>query len=352
MTSFSTASPKPVSPRIHVLGLGSIGCFAAHCITEITKGPSVTLLLHRKSLLDAYRQNGNRMLVQTAEGKHISSEGYSFEVLDNKYQWYHTSPGDTEDTIKQPASEPIESLIVCVKATQTVEALRPLVRRLGPASTILFLQNGSGMIEEVNVHLFTSPKSRPRYLVGVISHGVTLNSSFDITHTGFSATSIGLMPREGEKLSSGPNGQSYNSSSNDNDNYPLQALLHSPRLNLTSYAYTSVLQFQLEKLAVNAFCNPLCALNDAPNGFLFTIPETRRAILTEISKVVLALPELADVPGVAERFSVQRLEETVNGILTKTYNTTSSMVWDLRLGGRQRSGLLMGRGRGWGGGLG
>ncbi|KAK1138548.1 2-dehydropantoate 2-reductase (Ketopantoate reductase) (KPA reductase) (KPR) [Aspergillus melleus] len=334
-SSSSTASPKPASPRIHVLGLGSIGCFAAHCITEIPGGPSITLLLHRKSLLDAYRQNGNRMLVQTPEGKHISSEGYSFEVLENKDQWYHTSPDDVSDTVREPASESIENLIVCVKATQTVEALRPLVRRLGPTSTILFLQNGSGMIEEVNAHLFTSPEMRPRYLVGVISHGVTLNSSFDITHTGFSATSIGPMPREGEKLSSRPDIQpdiQPDGSSNDNENYLLQTLPHSPRLNLTSYTYTSVLQFQLEKLAVNAFCNPLCALNDAPNGFLFTIPDTRRAILTEISKVVLALPELADVPGVAERFSVQKLEETVNGILTKTYNTTSSMVWDLRAG--------------------
>ncbi|KAI9042847.1 ketopantoate reductase family protein [Aspergillus affinis] len=335
MTSFSTASPRPVpaslasaSPKVHVLGLGSIGCFAAHCITEISNGPAVTLLLHRKSLLDAYRQNGNRMLVQTPEGKHISSDGYGFEVLENRDKWYHTSPEDAPVSIKEPLSEPIENLVISVKATQTVEALRPLVHRLGPASTILFLQNGSGMIEDVNAHLFTNPETRPRYLVGIISHGVTLNSSFDITHTGFSATSIGPIPRDGENLSEDsdlhPDGSS--------DNYLLQTLPHAPRLTLTSYTYTSVLQLQLEKLAVNSFCNPLCALNDAPNGWLFTIPDTRRALLTEISNVVLALPELSGVPGVAERFSVDRLEETVNGILMKNYNSTPSMIWDLRAG--------------------
>ncbi|PLB47799.1 putative 2-dehydropantoate 2-reductase family protein [Aspergillus steynii IBT 23096] len=319
-------TPKP-SPRIHVLGLGSIGCFAAHCITEIVNGPSVTLLLHRKSLLDAYRRNGNRMRVQTSEGEHISSEGYQFEALDNG-QWYHTAPDDEPDSPREPATEPIENLIVCVKATQTVEALRPLSSRLTPSSTVLFLQNGSGMIDEVNAHLFTNPDTRPRYLIGVISHGVTLNASFDITHTGFSATSIGQMPREHEHEKSPSDSDPEPTS----DNFLLTTLPHSPRLNLTSYTYTSVLQFQLEKLAVNAFCNPLCALNDAPNGFLFTLPDTRRAILTEISSVVLALPELRGVPGVEDRFSVERLENTVNGILQKTYNTTCSMVWDLRTG--------------------
>ena len=48
--------------------------------------------------------------------------------------------------------------------------------------------------------------------------------------------------------------------------------------------------------------------------------------------VVRALPELQGVPGVDERFSVERLEDTVDNIITKTAETTCSMVWDLRAG--------------------
>lgn len=62
------------------------------------------------------------------------------------------------------------------------------------------------------------------------------------------------------------------------------------------------------------------------------MPEARREILTEISKVVLALPELQHVPGVAERFSVDRLEDTVNGIIQTTFHATCSMVCDVRAG--------------------
>ncbi|KAH8424216.1 ketopantoate reductase family protein [Aspergillus melleus] len=303
--------------RVHILGLGSIGTFVAHSISEIPNGPSAVLLLHRKSLLDQYRQNGNQILFESRHGAHQSSTGYGLEMTQDN-QWYPVSDESPTDC---PVTSQISDLIVCVKATQTVSALRPLSHRLNSRSSILFLQNGSGMIEEVNTHLFQDPSTRPNYLIGVISHGVTLNNPFNITHTGFSATSIGPVPRDDVRYTA-----------DSRSNYLLQTLPKSPTLNLKSYPYTDILQVQLEKLAVNAFCNPLCALNDAKNEFLFSVPDTRRAILTEISNVVLSLPELKGVQGLDERFSVARLEKTVNDIITKTANTTCSMVWDVRAG--------------------
>lgn len=307
--------------RVHILGLGSIGTFAAHSVSEIPNGPSVTLLLHRRSLLDHYRRNRNQIFFESRHGVHQSSTGYGLEMIQDN-QWYPVSDESPSDC---PITSHISNLIICVKATQTVSALRPLVHRLNSTSNILFLQNGSGMIEEVNAHLFQDPSTRPNYLTGVISHGVTLNDPFNITHTGFSATSIGPVPRDDD-------GGRHAASSDLQSNYLLQTLPLSPTLNLKSYPYTDILQVQLEKLAVNAFCNPLCALNDAKNEFLFSVPDTRRAILTEISNVVLALPELNGVQGLEERFSVARLEKTVNDIIAKTANTTCSMVWDLRAG--------------------
>ncbi|KAF4253642.1 hypothetical protein KXV70_007454 [Aspergillus fumigatus] len=290
--------------RVHILGLGSIGTFVAHSVSEIPNGPSVILLLHRRSLLDHYRQNRNQIFFESRHGVHQSSTGYGLEMTQDN-QWYPVSDESPSDC---PITSHISNLIICVKATQTVSALRPLVHRLNSTSNILFLQNGSGMIEEVDAHLFQDPLTRPNYLIGVISHGVTLNSPFNITHTGFSATSIGPVPRDDGR---------YAAISDLRSNYLLQTLPLSPTLNLKSYPYTEILQVQLEKLAVNAFCNPLCALNDAKNEFLFQL---------------LALPELKGVQGLEERFSVARLEKTVNDIIAKTANTTCSMVWDLRAG--------------------
>lgn len=133
--------------------------------------------------------------MQTFEGEHISLTGYSLETLHDDGRWYRASSVESLGS-NQVATEPIENLILCVKAPQTVAALRPLQQRLTSQSNILFLQNGASIIEEVNTHLFRDPQTRPNYLIGVISHGVTLNSPFNITHTGFAATSIGCVPRE------------------------------------------------------------------------------------------------------------------------------------------------------------
>ncbi|KAF2013007.1 6-phosphogluconate dehydrogenase C-terminal domain-like protein [Aaosphaeria arxii CBS 175.79] len=318
------------SPRVHVLGLGSIGTFAAHCLAEVPGKPSITLMFHRKSLLNEYIRNDRRITLKTHEGSTISNGNYALEVLDEG-AWYPTTDSVQSATSRcAPATDTIKHLIVCVKATHTVTALRPLLPRLAPYSTIMFLQNGGGMIEDVNRHLFPDPGSRPNYISGVISHGVTTNSPFDITHTGFAATSIGLVPRSMPPRSMALVPGSANSDLLLQTSYLLQELPTVPRFNCKTYAWPDILAVQLEKITTNAFCNPLCALADSSNAYLFTIPETCKALMSEISSVILALPELKGVPGIAERFSAAALEMTVMSIINRTRNTTCSMVWDLR----------------------
>ncbi|KAK2681906.1 hypothetical protein RAB80_003699 [Fusarium oxysporum f. sp. vasinfectum] len=302
---------KAVQPRVHVLGLGSIGTFAAHSLAEVPPPltPSVTLLLHRASLVDQYVRNGSQITLETREGEIVNHGNYNLEVLQDD-QWHSASStchDPTPNGNMTVQDDIIDHLVVSVKGPQTSSALQPLKHRLNASSHILFLQNGTGMIEDVKKHVFTKEETRPNFITGVISHGQHL---------------WGWCLR-GEQISKAiPRTKPY----------LLEALALVPRFNATSYSFLEVFQIQLEKLAVNAFCNPLCALNDAKNKFLFTIPETRRALLTEISQVVCALPELRDIPGVPDRFSVERLETTVDGIIQKTAETTCSMVVDLRRG--------------------
>lgn len=112
--------------------------------------------------------------------------------------------------------------------------------------------------------------------------------------------------------------------------YLLDTLCQSQQLNAKSYTYIDAFQAQLKELAVNAFCNPTCALHDAENWFLLSLPAIRRAILRVISDVVLAVPKLEGAPGSLGRCSIEALEHTVNGVLHKTRDTTCSMVWGLR----------------------
>ncbi|KAL4954464.1 6-phosphogluconate dehydrogenase C-terminal domain-like protein [Aspergillus filifer] len=326
-------SVRPIThPRIHILGLGSIGTFTAHGLKQIPDPPAVTLLLHRESLYDDYLRNKGNITLRTLDGRQISQGGYDVEVYkDDKWQ---TPSSTSSSSSYKTCDDHINHLIVTVKSTQTVRALRPLKPRLMRSSTILFLQNGCGMVDEVNTHLFPDPASRPNYITGVISHGVTLTSPFHATHTGASSISLGLHQHpttdERETTLDNPDG---------NDKHLLQTLLPlSPCLNATSTPYATTHQIQLEKLAVNAFCNPVCAIHNAPNSILLAcsgpIATPRRDIMAEISNIVLHLPELSGVPGLRERFAPSRLEETVLGILERTRETVCSMVVDVR-GGRE-----------------
>ena len=74
-------------PCVHILGLGNIGAFAAHSISGTLSGPSVVLLLHRKSLLENYRLNSNKRRVESIDGKKFGSGGYGLEML-SKDNWY------------------------------------------------------------------------------------------------------------------------------------------------------------------------------------------------------------------------------------------------------------------------
>jgi 2-dehydropantoate 2-reductase len=310
-------------PQIHVLGLGSIGTFAAHALAEIPERPAVNLLLHRPSLLDGYIQSEQKLTLTTLEEECISHTGYGLEVL-QETEWYTVDPNayapdvaGIQEYAQSPINDAINNLIVCVKSTQTVTALRPLLPRLSRSSNIIFLQNGAGMVEDANTHLWPNPATRPNYITGVISHGVKLNKSFDITHTGPASTAIGPVPRGDDDVSQPPS-------------YMLDALPLAPRLNCKTYDRPTILCIQLEKLACNAFSNPLCALADAPINYLFSIPETLRSLMREISTIILALPELQGVKGVEERFSAHALEKTVMDIVERNKAGTISMVWDMR----------------------
>ncbi|RHZ49045.1 2-dehydropantoate 2-reductase [Aspergillus thermomutatus] len=128
--------------------------------------------------------------VTPESGQIVPYDGYELELY-RKGNWYSVA---SEPEGFEEVNAEIQQLIVSVKATQTVAALRPLKHRLSRDSTILFLQNGCGMLDDLNDNLFPNPETRPSYITGVVSHGVTLTRPFCVTHTGFAAMSLGLVP--------------------------------------------------------------------------------------------------------------------------------------------------------------
>ena len=226
----------------------------------------------------------------------------------------------------------ILNLIVTVKAHQTVRALQAVAHRLSRESTIMFLQNGMGILDEVNREIFSDEMNRPTYIVGIVSHGLYSNRNFSVVHAGEGTIALGVMPRMPMIERRQPENLVKMATS---ARYLLRTMTRTPVFVAVGFPPTDLFQQQLDKLAVNCIINPLTAVIDCKNGALlsnYSLTRVMRLLLAEISLVIRSLPELKNVPNVKMRFDPLRLERLVFSVANSTAGNNSSMLQDIRSG--------------------
>ena len=232
----------------------------------------------------------------------------------------------------EDSEEIIYNLIVSVKAPQTVKAIQRVTHRLTRESTIMFLQNGMGILDEVNEQLFPDEEYRPTYVIGVVTHGLYSNGPFSVEHAGEGTIALGAMPRMSQHK---PLENENLSELSPSARYLMRTMTRTPVFVAIGFPPTGLLQQQLDKLAVNCIINPITAIIDCKNGALLSnmyFTRVIRLLLAEISIVIQSMPELKNVPNVKMRFDTLRLERIVFSIANKTAENHSSMLQDVRLG--------------------
>lgn len=255
---------------------------------------------------------------------------------------------------KYYSNEPIHHLIITTKAAITINAITAVRHRLTRDSTICFLQNGMGIIDEVNEKIFPNEAERPSYIQGVVTHGVNVPreaariNPFFAVHAGRGSIALGILPSDRfQTLRPSPDpdddpvdpGQRPKADVywTPTARFLLRTLTRSPVLSATGCPPIELLQLQLEKLAVNSIINPLTALIDCRNGLLNSndgVSRSMRLMLAETSLVITSLPELRSIPGIPIRFSSRRLEQICKSVAEQTCDNISSMLADVRAGYR------------------
>jgi 2-dehydropantoate 2-reductase len=332
---------RRLSGRIHVLGLGNVGTFVAHSLKSRPSPPPITLMMHNTLMFSSWLARKKCLAINT-NGLDDIKTGFDVNVFYNQ-RWCSvdgSSAANYDESEFKPETdwaavaednEEIECLIVTVKAPVTPMALEGVRHRLTPNSTVLFLQNGMGIIDEVNAKVFPDPSRRPHYMIGITSHGLAQrNDTFHVSHNGVGTTILGLVPQ--------PKPRPISSNDTEPDwapstKYLLRTLTLTPPLVAVAEPPSSILMHQLEKLAMNSIINPLTVLMDCHNGELlynFSVTRLMRLLLFEISGVICSLPELQGIPGIESRFSPERLRGMATQLLQKTAKNTSSMLQDVR----------------------
>jgi 2-dehydropantoate 2-reductase len=301
---YISATMASNSGRIHVLGVGNLARLLAHALSKSPSPPPITLLFHRQSLLEEWEKAGRKIEI-TTNGVVSTSSNYEVEVVEEL----------------EGHQDIIENLIVTTKTINTVNAISSVKHRLTFNSTLLFTQNGMGSIEEVTSAIFPNTSKRPHYLTAITSHGVYSTGPFRSVHAGLANITIGQ-----------PQTQTRQSSKSL---YLLDLIVAAPSLAAKEVSPEELTRLQLEKLVINAMINPLTVIFNCQNGELFTrgpIMRVMRLLLSEVSQVILSLPELRDDPTTESRFSKESLEEVVLDVAAKTAKNTSSMLQDVRAG--------------------
>ncbi|KAI9276513.1 2-dehydropantoate 2-reductase [Sporodiniella umbellata] len=142
---------------VHVLGTGAIGCYVASVLKK--NNHNVSLLLRSRSHLKEFNGKGNTI---------------TFNNL-NKIEFIS---GFNASNLKEHNS-PITSLVVATKSQHTLEAVSSIAPYLSPSSSILFLQNGMGSVDQL-VKKVWSKENVPSLHVGVNLHAVERSSPYEI----------------------------------------------------------------------------------------------------------------------------------------------------------------------------
>lgn len=375
--------------HFHVLGLGPIGSLVSHhlCKTlDATKHGVVLIHKTREQMMKA-KLAGNILKVER-EGVVDTSTAFSSEVFQAVKQIRYEKREArrfTRDALKSqnatnvyspdaksplPQSPhtllPIESLIVTVKAYTAVDAIKALVPRLRPDSTIVLLHNGMGIHEQLVEDVFRNPEQRPHFIVAVNDHGAWNKDFLHTVHAGVGAIKFGIVadprgrnfetPVAGTNVPSREQVQSLDNimSPKEGNDSPyrslrntMAALSNLSGLNTAWEPISHVETAMKRKLVVNSVVNPLTALLGCRNGELLETTEARKIIRRVCYEAALAFAMQAQEEGsekekrvktqmglsrVSPGLTSKALEEECLRVIKVTAGNISSMLSDVRTG--------------------
>lgn len=283
--------------HIHLLGLGAIGSFLA--ISLRRTNPTLPIHLHLRSpaRVGSFNVLHGRLILRPPADDPIRTAS-------------NFIPHDVNTYASAPTNPPITNLIVTTKCHSTIAALRPLVPVLSSNSTVLFLQNGLGVEEEASA-LWPEGVGRPRFLSGVVTHGVTVNGRNEIA------------------LASLDGGITIGA---DKPAVVVNALKNCTKLRVRVVSEREIRLAKLEKLVVNAGINPVTVVHDCPNGELLHRCESMmQAVAGEASRVVVRMLKggISD-KELERRFAPDRLYQRMREVADGTAENISSMLQDVR----------------------
>ncbi|KAI9897618.1 hypothetical protein N3K66_007474 [Trichothecium roseum] len=307
-----TVRDQDPSHRIYILGAGNMGRLYAIYLSKHDPPPPITLVVHRPSLLEAWR---------SSPGVTFTHHGATETVADLDIEYW-----TTEEPARGPAREVcdggfIPNIIVSTKAGDALPEVDRMRRYLSASSTVALAQNGMSKLWPPHGPAYTSARfsrrhgggggstiggregegegkgkgerlagseeeegkgdEAPNFAHCITTHGVVSLAPFTSRHASLADAKVGLVL---------PNPRTRGAAE-----WLLGAIASAPLLDSRRVGRADLWALQLEKLVVNAVINPLTAVLRCKNGALFAdgpggvLAKVMDRLLEETSGVYLRL---------------------------------------------------------------
>ncbi|WFD03119.1 hypothetical protein MOBT1_001808 [Malassezia obtusa] len=270
---------------------------------------------------------GSAVVVER-DGARMHTTGYTVELMSVAARepvrvLVPDAQGGVRETHTYDSTAPIECLVVATKADSTLAALQRFVPRLTPASTLVLVQNGMGVLDALLARYWRDPRARPNIVLASATHGCYLKRPLHTVHAAFGAIHFGVLPGAGagaagvERALRADDGAPVSLDVAAIPDQPETRTLRATVALLLALPldvhWEPIRQFQLRalrKLIINACINPTTALVDCRNGALFgqtSATELFGALCTEASQVLEARARDARAHAATRDADVARL---------------------------------------------
>lgn len=324
-----TSDQRHLRHRVYVLGLGNLGRLYATCLSQLSNPPPITLIVHRRSLLEHWASH---------PGIEMTRYGHLERLSNFDIEWW-TDEKPTVGPVQEVAQGgQIRNLIVATKAPDAISEVDRLRRYLECSSTVAFVQNGMNRLWPPQGALYSAHRypagNHPNFLHGVTMHGVFSEGPFQSVHAAPADVVIGPV------LS--------NEKHADAAEYLTKLITTAPHLAGRAVPASELWILQLEKLVINLIINPLTAILRVRNGELFVdqdgeIVEVMDKLLKETSDVLHALVQhessreiLKDsnipIDSIIRRLAAPTLRDMLWRVSEKVKFNKSSMFQDVQAG--------------------
>ncbi|KAK4649302.1 uncharacterized protein QC761_117640 [Podospora bellae-mahoneyi] len=307
------------SEHIHVMGLDPVGRYITHILASCDHIPPVRYVMHTPGVHNVFKQNDRKLTLYRGDQM----------ITTNRIIAVNFNQGGDYTSPKQYALPSlISNLIITTPAADIVRILEPIKHRLDHRSTIVLINDGLGVVEDLIKTYYPSSITRPTFILGQFTGklGYT-GEQFSVEEVELGRLRMSIYPQQiqqsGVRIVRHPPIEHTLKPTR-----LLRTLTAIPDLRAAGFPMDDFFKKALPTIVFRSIVDPLTVVLDSTYDKLPKNAYARLVmdqLLSELCGVISRLPEVRDSPDFSRLTVIQRLRKEIYHKLVRQQTSSSRM---------------------------